>query len=138
MREFKGKAVHPNQENQLIKEERIKRILQGDMQELNSYAEELGKYFARGREALTTSQIRNVLDEIQRMAEKGFNANRLQLLRPRLAYTAGRLAHKHKRTIMDFQKLVDVAIQMTDEKNFLNFKYFVEAIVAYHRYHLEK
>jgi len=114
-------------------EGKIKRILAGDMKTLNDYANELGEYFARGREreALTTSQIRNVLDEIQKMPEKQFDENRLQLLRPKLAYAAGR----HKGKVMEFQKLLDKVIQLTHKDNFRNFKNFVEAIVAYHRYY---
>jgi len=114
-------------------EEKIKKILAGDMKTLNDYANELGEYFAQGREreALTTSQIRNVLDEIQKMPEKQFDENRLQLLRPKLAYAAGR----HRGKVMEFQRLLDKVIQLTDKNNFKNFKHFVEAIVAYHRYH---
>jgi len=118
---------------QLINEEKIKKILDGDMKALNDYAHELGKHFAGGtdREVLTTSQIRNVLDEIQKMPEKEFDENRLQLLRPKLAYAAGR----HGKKVREFQKLLDRVIQLTEKKNFKNFKYFVEAIVAYHRYY---
>jgi CRISPR-associated protein Csm2 len=114
-------------------EGKIKKILAGDMKTLNDYANELGEYFAQGREreALTTSQIRNVLDEIQKMPEKQFDENRLQLLRPKLAYAAGR----HRGKVMEFQRLLDKVIQLTDKNNFKNFKHFVEAIVAYHRYH---
>ncbi len=113
--------------------EKIKKILAGDMKILNDYANELGKHFAEGREreALSTSQIRSVLDEIQKMPEKPFNPNKLQLLRPKLAYAAGR----HKGKVLEFQKLLDWTIQQTNENNLNNFRYFVEAIVAYHRYH---
>jgi len=115
-------------------EDKIRKILSGDMKTLNDYANELGEYFARGREereVLTTSQIRNVLDEIQKMPEKQFDENRLQLLRPKLAYAAGR----HRGRVLEFQKLLDKAIQLTNKNNFKYFKHFVEAIVAYHRYH---
>ncbi len=108
--------------------ERIKKILGGDMKILNDYAKELGKHFADG---MSTSQLRSVLDEIQKMPEKPFDQNRLQLLRPKLAYAAGR----HKGKVLEFQKLLDWTIQQTNENNFNNFRYFVEAIVAYHRYY---
>lgn len=134
MRDFRGHRVSPSEANQgnLIKEESIRKVLAGDMKELNDYARQLGEYFAKGkeREQLTTSPIRNVLNEVQRMPEKGFDENRLQLLRPKLAYAAGR----HKGKVMEFQKLLDRVIQATNKNNFKNFKYFIEAIVAYHRY----
>lgn len=111
--------------------ERLKKILGGDVKELNAYAEELaGKYVSGGEtEKLSTSQIRNVLDEIQRMRE--FDEKKLQLLRPKLAYAAGR----HGGMVRYFQELMDLLINMTTKDNYQYFKNFVEAIVAYHRYH---
>jgi len=135
MKGFREIPIQSHYSNQLINEERIRKILAGDMRELNDYAKELGKNYAQGgeREKLSTSQIRNILDEIQKMPEKDFDENRLQLLRPKLAYVAGR----HKGKVLEFQKLLDKTIQFTNKNNFKNFKYFVEAIVAYHRYHEE-
>jgi len=132
MRDFRTHPVASSEANQVIKEERIKKVLAGDMKELNDYARLLGEHFAKGKdkEQLTTSQIRNVLNEVQKMPEKGFDENQLQLLRPKLAYAAGR----HKGKVMEFQKLLDMVIQATNKDNFKNFKYFIEAIVAYHRY----
>jgi CRISPR-associated protein Csm2 len=115
-----------------IEETKLRKVLGGDTKELNSYADELAKFYVEARkesEKLTTSQIRNVLDEIQRMRE--FDEAKLHLLRPKLAYAAGR----HGGKVKDFQKLLDAAIKITNKENFKNFKNFVEAIVAYHRYH---
>lgn len=111
--------------------ERLRRILNGDVRELNAYAFELGGKYVSGKESekLSTSQIRNVLDEIQRMRE--FDEKKLQLLRPKLAYAAGR----HGGMVRYFQKLMDLLINMTTKDNYQYFKNFVEAIVAYHRYH---
>jgi len=90
------------------------------------------------REALTTSQIRNVYGEVQRMTMKGFNQAELLLLKPRLAYTTER-----KGTIgsKDFRKVIeralDEVLEGKDEKEkefrFQNFANFFEAILAYHR-----
>jgi len=114
-----------------IKEDRLKKVLSGDAKELNKYADELARSYLRGRretDKLSTSQIRSVLDEIQRMRE--FDENRLHLLRPKLAYAAGR----HGGRVREFQELLDRTIHMTSRDNYQNFKNFVEAIVAYHRY----
>jgi CRISPR-associated protein Csm2 len=131
----------------LIKMDSLQKIIQqGDAEELNKYAEELGKIFAteknteeRGRrkteKALSTSQIRNILDEIQRIPKKeNFEKikNRLNLLRPKLAYAAGR----HRGRVKDFREIVEEAIKLVrTPEHFANFRNFIEAIVAYHRYH---
>ena len=114
-----------------VDENRIKKILAGDAKELNEYADSLGNWYVQGREGekLTTSQIRNVLDEIQKM--KDYDEYRLQMLRPKLAYAAGR----HKGKVKEFRDLMEVLIKNTNKANFSNFKNFVEAIVAYHKYH---
>lgn len=109
-------------------------IIEGDAVKLNDKARELGAYLCKGRpkERLSSSQIRNILDEIQRMQGQQFNQKRLQLLRPKMAYAAGR----HKGKVMVLQQVTDQAIQMvTNKEQFENFRHFFEAIVAYHRYH---
>ena len=114
-----------------VDENRIKKILAGDAKELNEYADALADWYVKGKdnEKLTTSQIRNVLDEIQKM--KDYDEYRLQMLRPKLAYAAGR----HKGKVKEFRNLMEVLIKNTNKANFSNFKNFVEAIVAYHKFH---
>ena len=114
-----------------VDENRIKKILAGDAKELNEYADALADWYVKGKdnEKLTTSQIRNVLDEIQKM--KDYDEYRLQMLRPKLAYAAGR----HKGKVKEFRDLMEVLIKNTNKANFSNFKNFVEAIVAYHKFY---
>jgi CRISPR-associated protein Csm2 len=111
-----------------VDENRIKKILAGDAKELNEYADALANRYVKD-EKLTTSQIRNVLDEIQKM--KDYDEYRLQMLRPKLAYAAGR----HKGKVKEFRDLMEVLIKNTNKANFSNFKNFVEAIVAYHKFY---
>jgi len=108
-------------------------IKEGNVEKLNEIAEKLGKIYADRREGLSTSQIRSVLNEIQSMQR--YDKNRLQLLRPKLAYVAGRHSRNAPIIKKDFQPLMDQAIRMVNEDNFKNFKNFVEAIVAYHRFY---
>lgn len=110
--------------------QRISKILNGDAEEMNTYAEELARYFLSGRdqEKLSTSQIRTILSEIQKM--KKYDKNQLQLLRPKLAYAAGR----HRGRVKDFYTLFEAAVKQTNEKNFKMFQNFIEAIVAYHKF----
>ena len=104
---------------------------QMDAKTLNEFASKKAEELVQGKreERLTTSQIRNVLDEIQKMRE--YDETRLQLIRPKLAYTAG----KHGGRVRDFQVIMEEAIRLANRDNFEFFKAFVEAIVAYHRYH---
>lgn len=134
--------------NFTIDELKLKKIIiEGDAKELNNYANDLGKMFTeklkdkeikgkdiKGKEKeeaeLSTSQIRNILDEIQRMTT--YDVNKLQLVRPKLAYAAGR----HRGQLKQFREIIEAAIPLIMEnEHFNNFKNFVEAIVAYHRYY---
>lgn len=90
------------------------------------------------KEALTTSQIRNVYGEVQRMKMKGFNQAELLLLKPRLAYTTerkGTIGSKDFRKVIE--KALDAVLEGKDEEEkksrFENFANFFEAILAYHR-----
>ena len=107
-------------------------IVGGNVTEANEICNELGKYYAEGqeREKMSSSQIRNVLDRLQRMG--GYSPDKLQLLRPLLAYAAGR----HGGKVKHLQGIIDRAIlKVKDEKSFENLKNFFEAIVAYHRFY---
>lgn len=109
--------------------ENIKRdldsILAGDSEKLVNNAEELGRHLGKVTR-MTTSQIRNIYIDVKQMQE--FDKYKLDLLRPKMAYVAGR--HRETR---DLQIVLDLAIRKIDnEKKFEKFKDFFEAIVAYH------
>ena len=122
--------------------EKISAILDGDSEALVNFAEELGSKYApqdRGelKQKVTSSQIRNILDDVQRM--KKYDRNALLLLRPKLAYAAGKSFNNN--SLKQLQEILDKAIELTvqdpqkAEHRFSNFKNFFEAIVGYHRYH---
>jgi len=95
-----------------------------DAAELVRFAEAKGKELSNVD--LSTSQVRNVLDAIQMM--KQFDRNELQLLRPKLAYAAGK-----KQNIRPFRAILDEAIgYVKTEEDFRTFRSLVEALVAYH------
>lgn len=117
-----------------VTDEELQQIIKnGDGVRLNEVAYKLGEYYAAGseKEKLSSSQIRGILDHLQRMYH--FDGNELQLLRPKLAYAAGR----HGGKVKDLRLITDRAIQLVGNNNqyFKNFRNFFEAIVAYHRYH---
>lgn len=112
-----------------IKED-LQAILEGDSKKLVEDAEKLGRHISqrRGRiKEMTTSQIRNIFSEVKGMRK--FNKYEMDLLLPKLAYTA-----RHEE-VRDLQEVLDEAIRKVgnDEKKFERFKDFFEAVVAYHR-----
>lgn len=113
-----------------IKED-LSKILEGDSEKLVTRSKQLGELLGkdkkRGGEGMTTSQIRNIFSEVKKM--QNYNKYELDLLRPKLAYTAGR--HHEVRYL---QEVLDEAIKEVDgDEKFERFKDFFEAIVAYHR-----
>ena len=82
-------------------------------------------------EYLSASQLRNVYDKI-------ISANdlmALKMIRPQLAYMAGRVTGKDVFKIKSFLSFIDYLIKETTEESLDTFKKFMEMIVAYHKYH---
>ena len=106
-------------------------ILAGDSKKLVTHSKELGELLGKdkkdGGEGMTTSQIRNIFSEVKKMQK--YKEYELNLLRPKLAYAAGR--HPEVRYL---QEVLDEAIKKVDnDEKFARFKDFFEAIMAYHR-----
>ena len=113
-------------------------IIKGDAKKLVEVAERLGQDFAtNSTNSLSTSQIRNVFGEVKRLQMEGqFDqqaARKLVLLKPKLAYQAGR----HHGKVKDFANVLSKAIDRvgSDAQRFEHFVDFFEAILAYHRAH---
>lgn len=109
----------------------ISQIINGDMEKLVDTAEKLGSHLKNKR--LTTAQIRNVFGLVKKMEMKGFNHKKFILLKPKLAYAAGRPGASNG--IRDLKKVLTGAIDNVgnDESKFQTFVEFFEAILAYHR-----
>ncbi len=120
-------------------------IRKGLNKEAILYAEEFGKCLAakhpscRQRySALTTSQIRNIFGEVQRLRMKGFNEATFLLLKPRLVYATMRNSTDGSK---DFKEVIEPAIDAVIEpeneeekkQRFEHFADFFEAVLAYHR-----
>jgi len=112
-----------------VSKEVIRRaIKEGDAKALVDTARGIGHRLAQ--KGLSTSQIRNVFGEAKRMQMRGFDPYKFQLLKPRLAYAAGR----HRGAVQDLRDVLEVAIDaVEDEEEFRRFADFFEAILAYHR-----
>lgn len=127
-------------ENKFFDKVKIDNILRGDNKILNEYADFLAKEFApqnqkEKEEKLSTSQIRNILDDVQRMKREDIENGKYELLRPKIAYTAGR--NQKSWALRRLREILDYAIQNinNDYTRFENFKNFFEAIVGYHRFY---
>jgi len=121
-------------------EEKIRRIINGESSILNEYAEYLAKEYApqhdrEKKQKLTASQIRNILDDVQRMREDDIQQGRLELLRPKLAYVSGR--NRESWALRELREILDSAIKFVgnDFKKFENFRNLFEAIVGYHKFY---
>jgi CRISPR-associated protein Csm2 len=122
-----------SQTQSLVSEQELDQIMAGDAHTLVEVAERLGQDFANG---LSTSQIRNVFGEVKRLQMKGFDeqtARELILLKPKLAYQAGRHGGKVKELAHVLSKAIDQV--GSDAQRFEHFVDFFEAILAYHKAH---
>ncbi|WP_051296317.1 type III-A CRISPR-associated protein Csm2 [Eisenibacter elegans] len=89
------------------------------------FVEEYGK-------DVSTHQLRNIFQEIK----KAKDVASLKLIRPNLAYIAGRLDNIKAKTFVAF--LDSLIKEVKDETTLENFKDFMEAIVAYHKFYGSK
>ncbi len=118
------------------KKEDIRAIIQeANYQVLVSVADNLGA--ALKNKGLTTSQIRNVFGEVKRLQSR-YDANRLLMLKPKLAYMGARAGQGGK----ELQRVLSEAIDQifagnpdkdTQQKRFQRMVDFFEAILAYHK-----
>ena len=111
-------------------------ITEGADKEMVEYAEHMGKFMAGN--GLTSSKIRNVYGEVKRI-QMDFQKNRASfyLLTPKVAYAVGR--DKNIQGLRLFQLVFNAAAEnVTDEKTYLNFCNFIEAVLAYHKAYVEK
>ncbi|MFN3740317.1 MAG: type III-A CRISPR-associated protein Csm2 [Thermodesulfovibrionales bacterium] len=111
----------------------LKELSANDLVEI---ADKMGKYLKE--KDLKTTQIRRFLDGVRRIdvqTDKGknFNSDLVILLKPKLAYAAGRDMKKIK-PLMDVLEPAITAGAKTYE-DFKRLLALIEGIIAYHRFH---
>lgn len=117
------------------------------------FLDRFGADLAKGREneKLTSSQFRNIYNELKRIQLKGLKTEKSSflMLRPKLAYAQGRHGDQRYKSygIDKFKRVFDKALSEihintdTDEnltqstERFKNFMYCMEALIAYHKAH---
>lgn len=110
-----------------------------------NYLENFGYYLCnkedpKGRDAISTSQIRNVFGAIKQIEAKGESSNQWKtdflMLRPKMAYATARVISNNRTShIQKFREVFDKAHSEVngDFKRFQRFCQFMEGIVAYHK-----
>lgn len=82
--------------------------------------------------SLSTSQLRNIYDK----SIKTETQNELKMIRPNLAYLAGRSTNDKEKGLLAF---IDVLIKdVKSDEQVKEFKTFFEAVVAYHKFYGNK
>ncbi|MDX1904540.1 MAG: type III-A CRISPR-associated protein Csm2 [Thermonemataceae bacterium] len=83
---------------------------------------------------VSTHQLRNIFQEIKKAKEVAS----LKLIRPNLAYIAGRMDNKSQKAKTFVAFLDSLIKEVKDENSLENFKDFMEAVVAYHKFYGRK
>ena len=99
---------------------------------------EIGKEIGRDLSSnISTTQIYKFLDAVRRIQAK-FDSDKVILLRPKLAYLVGR--EKKEKKLKSLISVLDPAIMSAykDRDSFQKLVYFIESIVAYHRFYRGK
>ncbi len=96
----------------------------------NDLIEKVKKFVEANYRDITTSQLRNIYSQVKKASLQD-----LPLIRPKLAYIAGRTDTK-KRGMHRLIDLLDELIQkVNDEEKLVGFKTFFESVLAYHKYY---
>ncbi|MHA1337658.1 MAG: type III-A CRISPR-associated protein Csm2 [Promethearchaeota archaeon] len=123
---------NPTDQYQPYKEvsEKYKEILDGNGKMIVEIAEKIAK-ITTGERKVTTNQIRKIFGDLKRKQYKEFNIHKIQLIRPKLAYTYSR--HKSKGMGVLLGSVDFLIEKIKEEKQFNNLVNFFESIIAYHK-----
>jgi CRISPR-associated protein Csm2 len=108
-----------------------KQILDGNGKLIVNVSEDIGKQTS-GRGGVSTSQIRKIFGDLKRRQYRDFDADQIQLIRPKLAYTFAR--HGSKKGMDLLLGTLDFLLEkVKEEGDFDNLVNFFESILAYHK-----
>lgn len=110
---------------------KYKEILNGNGRLIVKVSEDIGKQTSQ-RGGVSTSQIRRIFGDFKRRQYKEFDNNKIQLIRPKLAYTFSR--HSRYRGMDLLLGTMDFLIEKVEvEADFENIVNLFESILAYHK-----
>lgn len=112
-------------------ETKHREILDGNGRLIVKVSEEIGNQTS-GRGGVTMSQIRKIFGDFKRRQYKEFDINKIQLIRPKLAYTFSR--HSRYQGMDILLGSIDFLIDKVETKEeFDNIVNLFESILAYHK-----
>ncbi|MDD2490043.1 MAG: type III-A CRISPR-associated protein Csm2 [Bacilli bacterium] len=98
---------------------------------MDDFIQQVEKFVVEKGTQLSKTQLRNIYDKI-------LNADdliSLKMIRPQLAYLAGRENNYGSKELLSF---IDILIKETSVETIENFKQFMQMVVAYHKFHGKK
>ncbi|HEU0078581.1 MAG TPA: type III-A CRISPR-associated protein Csm2 [Longimicrobiaceae bacterium] len=98
----------------------------------NDYLDRVKRFVQDRARQITTSQLRNIFTRVQ----SAKRPEQLHVLRPRLAYVAGRSDREEMRELVVL--LDDLIREVQTEDRVAAFRSFFEAVIAYHKYYNPK
>jgi len=110
-------------------EDYVAYIFSDHTSDYNEYIDKVKRYVSYKCKDVTTAQLRNVYARIQ----KAPTPFALQMLRPKIAYVAGRTEVYQLKVVMFL--LEQLIVRVDGPEKLDRFKAFYEAIVAYHKYY---
>jgi len=104
-----------------------------ESEELDEIIESIKDYVRAYARGVSTSQLRNIYSKIKPF-KKEDDINRLKLERPKIAYIIARQQDKQDAVAM--MLVIDDLMKKVKTKSQLdNFQYFMESVVAYHKFY---
>lgn len=95
---------------------------------MDVFIQQVEKFVKEKGKQLSSTQLRNIYDKILN-AE---NLISLKMIRPQLAYLAGREKNLGSKELLSF---INILIKETSEESIEDFKQFMQMVVAYHKYY---
>jgi CRISPR-associated protein Csm2 len=103
-------------------------ILEPHRGDYNDYLDRVKRFVERRARSITPSQLRNIFTRVK----AADHPQKLWMLRPQLAYIAGRADKEEMRELVVL--LDDLIQKVTSPERVSAFKNFFEAVIAYHKY----
>jgi CRISPR type III-A-associated protein Csm2 len=105
----------------------VRTILEPSPATYDQFLDQVKDFVRTKARSITTHQLRNIFSRVKRAR----TPHELSILRPQLAYVAGRSERDEMRELVI---LLDDLIREVNEERLKAFQSFYEAIIAYHKY----
>lgn len=103
-------------------------------EDIDKYLSNIDNYIFSVRNEIPAAQFRKLYNEIRKFTSA--DLDKIKILRIQLAFIAGR--NDKSPATQKFCILLDQLIQNLTSSNLETFKKFLEAVIAYHKYHNPK